>query len=427
MNEDGTYTIPAENLAGLQAKIAKLAKRADKLGVPAPTCTVVETLDIEVRRDIEDAHGHRIGSAPTGEFRRSYKVVVTGEAPCYNGWRLTAVIELDHEEPETPNVVGAVPDAPEADLDVAAWRLMSERCDHCGVNNRRRNKLVVVTHEDGEQKVVGSTCLKDFLGHTSPDAIASWAQWLADLDDVVSEFEGSFGGGETRYDPTYFLAWVVRAISEGGWVSRGTARTYDKTATADQAVAMMRFSHEHPNGETVRGRFYPPLADITEAETAKAAAAWEWAATQGGNDYLDNLAAVAAKASLRSNHLGIAASAVSAYDRAQGREIERKARAEATANSTHFGAVGERLELAGTVTFVKEFPGYAYDSPPKALVKILTTEGNVVTWWCSNAHKAPEQGDQVAGKATVKDHDTYEGTAQTVVTRAKLEVTEAAA
>lgn len=424
MNEDGTYTIPDENLAGLQAKIAKLAKRADKLGVPAPTCTVVETFDEEITESVDGPYGSHGGFRPTGLFARKHLVAVTGEAPRYAGWALTAVIEMDHEEgradggPGEPsaNVVGVVPDAAEADVHVDVWRTLDERCDHCGVNNRNRSKLVVVTHEDGTQKIVGSTCLKDFLGHTSPDAIASWAQWLADLDDVVSEYEESFNGGEIRYDPEVVLAYTRRAIKAHGWTPRSAAQ-FGQNATADHVFDLL-----HPGKGDTRPE------EVTAAERAEAAELMAWA--QGlslDNDYLANLQAVASKLSVRRKHLGILVSLPAAYDRAQGREIERKAKAETAAASKHFGTVGERLDIEGTVTFTREFPGYAYNSPPKALVKILTTEGNVATWWCSNASKAPKMGDKVAGKATVKEHDTYEGSEQTVVTRAKLTVTGAAA
>lgn len=408
------YLIPAANLGGLEAKIAKLAKRADKLGVPAPTIAVGAAIDIAERTD---------AGIETGRTIRHYEVEVTGESPRYDGWHLTAVIEMDPEEGRadggpgqpSPNVVGVVPGAPEAEVHVAEWRLLDERCDHCGVGRRNRKKLVVVTHEDGSQKVVGSTCLKDFLGSTSPDAIAHWAQFLADLDDMVGEFTEPGTGGEFRYDPITYLAWVARAITEFGWVSRSAAYHGTATATADVAIEMWNKFNKQGLARTI-----DPL---TEAEVARATEAWEWAATVGGNDYLDNVSAVAQKLSLRHNHLGIAASIISAFDRERGRVAERAARAAAMADSQFVGKPKERVDVAGEVVLVREFPShYGYDAPPKALVKVVTDEGNLIVWWCSNATKAPAQGDRVSGKATVKEHSLYEGVKQTTVLRAKLDV-----
>jgi hypothetical protein len=297
-----------------------------------------------------------------------------------------------------------------------AWRTMAERCDHCHVSARRRNKLVVVTHENGDRKVIGTTCLRDFLGHQAPATVAGWAEYVADLD--VAEYEeGGFGGAavEERYDAAEFLGWVVRSCAESGWVPRSAVH-FGGTATADDALEQLQLANglRRPrNGEE------RPEA-LTEAERARGAAAAAWAASVAPtNDYLANLNAVARKTSLRRKDLGLAASAVSGYAKSQAREIERAARAEATSASVHVGTVGERLEITGTVSYVREIPG---DFGTRAMVKILS-EGNLLVWWCSNASNAPVQGDEVTGKATVKAHETFNGEVQTVITRAKLEVT----
>lgn len=406
-----TYSIPEANLAGLQAKIAKLVKRAAKLNVPAPSLIVGEPVD---------------SADEYGVVTRAFPVIVSGDAPHYDGWTLTAVIEMDHEEGRidggpgvpSPNVVGVVPGTPDEIVHMDVWRHLAERCDHCHVDNRRRNKLVVVTNESGEQMIVGSTCLKDFLGSTSPDAIASWASVLADLDDLVEGFEDRLPGQEHRYDPIVFLGWVVRAIAEFGWVSKA-ASSADREATAGVALMQM---------ELAAGIRKAPMSErpepLTEAEMAKATAAHEWAMGVGGNDYLDNVAAVAQKLSIRYKHLGIAASIITAFDRDGAKAIEREARVAADANSVFLGAPKEKIEFSGTVILRREFPGFGHYDPPTAMVKILTVEGSVIVWFASNASKAPEQGDVVSGSATVKEHALYEGVAQTKVIRAKLAVAE---
>lgn len=396
--EPRTYRIPAENRGELAAKFEKLAKRAERIGVPAPTFTVVETESRVV----------------DGQVFEADIITVDGEAPRYAGWGLLGTIELDHEEPDTPNVVGIVPGL---DIEIdPEWRATGDRCDHCGVANRGRSKLVIVEHETGERKIVGTTCLRDFLGHTAPDAIAAWCEMLAELDDEVREFEESRGGGETRFDPEAYLAFVARSIRENGWVSRGSAGWTD-TATADDAATEMRlaFGGQLPKGMTEADRPAPP----TEAELTAAREAIAWGREQSGSSYLDNVAAVCQKGSIRHKHFGIIASVVASHQKAQARWIEEKARREAQKDSEHFGEVKDRVEIAGTVTFVRFFDG---DYGTRALVKILTDEGNMVTWWCSNADNAPAQGDKVSGKATIKGHDVYEGVAQTTITRAKLAV-----
>lgn len=406
-----SFTIPAANIGVLEAKIAKLAARARRLGCPEPALVRTGTIERPATYPLD----HPLCGLPIpGRIERFVEVTVTGEAPSYNGWSLAAVIEMDHEEPETPNVVDVI--TGEAD---PAWRTLTERCDHCHVDNRRRNKLVVVDHEDGDRKVIGTTCLRDFLGHQSPENIAARAEWVADLVNLGDDDElyGSANHAELRYETETYLAWVARACTESGWVSRSAAYHGQDTATADVAAGLFAIKL----GLIKVDRHNPMPEDLTAAELAEATAALTWAqAQEPTNDYLANLNAVALKASLGRKHLGVAASIIPGYRRAVEREITRKAEAQATAASTHVGTVGERIELTGTVTFIREFPG---DYGTRALVKILA-DGNLLTWWCSDASKAPEQGQTVTGKATVKAHEDYQGTAQTLITRAKLTVAE---
>ncbi len=399
MTTTRAFRIPVENLPDLTARFEKLAKRAVKLGVPAPTFTAIAIEETDTAGVLDTWHW----------------VVVEGDAPKFAGWELTAVIALDHAEPDAPNVVTTVGDA---DLDeILAWRGLGDVCDHCHVNNRGRNKLVVVTHETGERKIVGTTCLRDFLGHTSPTAIATWAQWIEDAADL-REYEERGARTEYRFDPVTYLAWTVRAITDNGWVPR--SRVGEATPTADAATHLLLLA-----ARVVKpGRFETIPDDLTADELALAAAALDWAqAVAPTNDYLANLAAVASKTSFRYSDLGIAASAITAYQRDHSRAIEKAAAAAATAGSVHFGAVKERLDVTGTVTMVRIFEGFY---GPTALVKLLI-DGNVAVWWCSNVANAPDQGDTVTGKATVKSHEFYEGVAQTVLTRAALTVVEAPA
>ncbi len=408
------YRIPEDNFADFTAKMNRLITRANKLGVAAPVVTETGTETTPIMGT--DALGR---SVDTGRVRLWHLVSVTGEAPKLAGWTFAAVIELDHEAPDAPNVVHVV--TGETD---PAWRTLAERCDHCHVNSRRRNKLVVVDHDNGDRKVVGTTCLRDFLGHTAPENVAAWAEYLTDLDGL-GEFEDEDytprlgGGGEDRWDAPTYLGWVARSVRESGWVARSAVR-FGGTATADDALYLLGLA----SGSVRLGRNEVRPAPLTDAEIAEGAAAAAWAASvdPAGNDYLANLNAVALKPSLRRKDLGLAASILSAYAKVQERELERAARAASTAASVHVGTVGERIELTGTVTFVRYFDG---DYGTRALVKILAS-GNVLTWWCSNADKAPAQGDTVTGKATVKAHEDYQGTAQTLITRAKLTVVEAA-
>lgn len=396
------FRIPDENLADLQSRIAKYQAKAFKLGVPAPE---IEVLSSEWVDDTLD------DGTPSGKVRLVHEVRVAGESPHFNGWKLRAVIDFDHEEPDQPNVVHAIDDAADP-----AWRRMGNTCEHCD-SARRRNKVVVVEHDSGERKVVGTTCLRDFLGSTSPESIASWAEMLSSFDDVAESYEDREPGGhyEQRFRADNYLAWVVRAVKTSGWRSRSDERG----STADLARTLME---DHAKGRS-RGRWgssEPPPEPLSDAEIAEAEAALEWARAipeDVSNDYLANVRAVAGKEGWRWRDLGIGASIVVAKARAEGRERDTNTRRERALAAGYLGTPNAKVSFVGTVTRHLVVDG---EWGPKTLVAIESRDGHSVVWWTTAATK-PEVGAAYAFRATVKRHEPYDGLPQTTILRAKFE------
>lgn len=423
----GTYKIADGYLADLTARFEKLARRAARIGVPAPTFTVVSTTDEpEMVPDLSfEIDGALV---PSGRVLRFHHVTVDGQAPTFDGWHPVAVIDRDIDEaPNGPHVVNALNGYT---ID-QAWRTAGDYCDYCAEHGRThgngRKTLVVVEHEDDTRKIVGTTCLKDFLGGTAPTSIAAWVEILSTLDDLLRSFGHGEAHGENRYYPADYLAWVAKSIRTRGWVSRTRARDYGDYATADAAEAELndaRFASRERRGEIA-----PPEAQ----DSALAEAALEWGQAievdYDTNDYILNLSSVANKSGWRRRDLGLGASLITAYQREQEREIAAKARNADLSGSVHVGTVGERIDLSGKVIFTRSIESYYGVT---LLIKILTDDGNVLTWFASNGgpdvkvgefeYRSVEQGDHLVGKATVKKHDEYQGVNQTVVTRAKVTV-----
>ena len=98
-----------------------------------------------------------------------------------------------------------------------------------------------------------------------------------------------------------------------------------------------------------------------------------------------------------------------------------QAAADAQASSQHIGAPRERFAFEATVVASRQIghePFYPY--APRYLSRLVTTDGNVLVWF-SNKHLERFVDQQVTGKATVKKHDSYRDTAQTIVTRLKVD------
>jgi len=397
-----TYLIPDENLATLRTKIAKLAARSQKLG-----CAPIE-LDVMGEfwtRATDASHG-----LPVSIVRVYHAVEVCGEAPVYEGWSLAARIENGEF---LGDAVGAiVKTVPGVDLPahLRADRVDATHCEHCSTNRRRKDTFAC-SHVDGRWVQVGRQCLRDFLGHASPESLAKGAEHLLDAVGACEEFEGDCGEPWTAlYHGESYLSYVAGAIRSCGWVSKAAA---NERTPATAGIALHEMTRK-PN----QGR---PLFSVRDedCETARAALQWSqaWLAGDGLNDYQLNMRAALGSGVVSHRTMGIVASLIAAHRREIGRALERKREAQ----SVHVGTVKVRREFV--LTLVRE-TGWESDYGYTNLYTFADPDGNCIIWKTGNSlradHEPVRQGDTIKVKATVKEHSTYRGVAQTVVTRAKV-------
>lgn len=402
--------VAASRLQAFRAEIAKWNVQAEKLGLESTTSEILE----------EDlAHPFyvpRCGATEGGDsiiHRRAFLIKVIGVEPVLDGWALAAVV--DHTVTDEANFLRTVPGR---EIDASEYRKAeASRCDHCGYV-RHRNKTFVLQHDErGEEVRVGSTCLKDFLPTTSPEALLDRAsdlfRFLSDAP-VGPELEPS-PHGPIGWDTDEFLAEVARVIREDGWVSRGAAYADARLQASADVAASALAARQNPY---VSSTDRPPAPNDEDVETATSALEWARALpVDAGNDYLDNLA-VACRSHLTTWDLtGIVASAIVAYRRAIGHTHRQEAREEQKATSTHVGEKGERLELELDVVFTRVCAGYYGDSQ---LTKMVDADGNVFVWFASGQHW-PDEGTRISLRGTVKDHDEYQGVAQTILSRCHIQ------
>lgn len=102
------------------------------------------------------------------------------------------------------------------------------------------------------------------------------------------------------------------------------------------------------------------------------------------------------------------------------RALKQDERAQAAAaSSRHVGDRGQRLEMWVRVAFVKDLDGGQFG--PTRLVRMEDVAGNVfVTFSSAGWVWDVEQGQELVLRATVKDHQEYQGVQQTVLTRCKV-------
>lgn len=397
-----SFTLAARRLPALRDAVARIARQADRLGVEAPRLVEGEATTTTRRTPFGDVEETTVA------------VEVFGTTPRLpGGWAFLGALE------HTPTGDLVHGDDPR----VAAFRGQGPHCDHCGLDRARLSTFVLAA-EDGRVVRVGRSCLVDFLGAVRFEVGGLWT--LAhDLEAIGRDDEDGAWGSKIDLgaDRLSLLTLAAAAIRTHGWVPKSFqgAQAIPTAALVDR----MAFGPYGPRSHDRYGMAADPVWEAVEAITvadedrdlAGRVVAWVAALPVGGSEYLENLRTVLAAETVESRRVGLAASAVSAYLREVEKVALRKARDEAQKDSRHLGAVGDRLELDVTVTFVRAFPG---DYGTSYLVTMVTPDGDVVKTFSSGAFGQGAEAGQVARiKGTVKAHETYRDRAETMLARVK--------
>jgi len=393
-----TYTIPDQNLGKLELHITRLARKAAKLGFEPPVLKVLGSRFIEITLD---------DAARTKVTRKVHDVQVQGQAPRIEGWDLIAIIDHFSSGERGRNILRQLPHLVEIELPIT-FRTDEPRCDHCKLERNRHNTFAL-HNEAGEWMLVGSNCLRDFLGHKSPDALANFYQHLFDLLHDAQD-EGWGGGSGTSYiELQSYLARTAAAIEQYGWVSRKRANEEVLQATADLV--------NDPAGKITVN---PEHSDL-----AKATIQWvreTLAIKESLNDYEWNLVAACAEDYIHLRNIGLAASAIVAYKRAMNLIAEREAQAQRPP-SEYVGEIKQRIEIdlkvIRRIDIETDYGRYG------SMLRITVMEdetGNILVWKTGSA--TLDEGESYRIKGTIKAHEEYDGRKQTILTRCQVKCSE---
>lgn len=406
--------IPEVNMQRLTDLLERLNKRAD----------VVGTLPI-----VMQIHGTetREWDKETGAMMQWHDVEVLGEAPVIEGYQLVAV--LDHTYGEE-NMIRRVPRSDEIEIP-EHYRTADADCDHCGYD-RVRNETFLLYGDDYIQ--VGRNCLKDFGAN---EGMIRRIEFMDRVFDEVAEamkIDEPTSIRPSIYDTHKYLSHVTAVIEQHGWLSKGKA--YDQgrfhQATANIAADIMIFDSDE--------------LEISEQDEQVATSALEWIRDKNHDadlsDYEWNLMIACQRDVARPKDFGIVASLIPAYYRATGHwTMNGKVKDKDQPVSEWVGEVGERETFELTVQMAKPVDSYYGKS---TLYLMADADGNIFKWFTTSQpvkremyleyidHPEPEQVAireefemevgwtyQITG--TIKDHDEFNGTKQTGLSRCKID------
>ena len=418
---DSYVTIPESTLDRLEDHIAKLNKRAAKLGL-AP----IEVTEIS-RETRKEWMGRNTKNEDVFRSRVWLTLDVQGDKPTIPGWTLVGAIDHGDVTNGSLNVLraGRGETVPES------YRGARPHCGHCRTTRRRRDTFIL-RGSAGSHMQVGRNCLADFLGaETTAAQLVGWLKFVREIEAMGEEYEqDDFASGPSDYgSANHYLAAVAASVRVDGWVSKGRAWEDGGSSTADAAWSVL-----HPTPYDLKQVDHPKVTP-DDVEVAEKALAWirDLPEAERVEGYLANLYAACASDGFRRKQSGLVASLVgAAFPRAmQDAETERRKAVEAEARShlpisKHISEPKQRLrDIAITIEKIRGWEGhYGYTT----LVAMRDTDNNLLLWYASGdiADDLPAEGTACKLTGTVKRHETYKytGEACTLVNRCKLTVIE---
>lgn len=401
-NETRIFTIPEHRMGDLENKLAFLNKKARKLGVPEITFKVIESF--ERSYDEHPLTGVMLVFPLVIRFNR---VVIDGIEPKFSGW--TFLARIDHEP--GGNIICSIPGV---ELD-KRYRDLGPVCEHCRINRYRKSSFVV-RHEDGTEKQVGSACLKDFLGHGSPEKIAAFCEGIFEAIRIIGDSEFQFGGCCYHYRIIDVLTLTIGVIRTYGWISAQKSQELGGESTA-MTVSGLFFDPTSKASKLIREK----IGQITDEEKGFAELALDWIRNRkeqpnDRGDYLYNLKTICAGEAIDSKRFGLVCSLIPTYRREVEHIIERAAKQSVLSSWIGHPDMG-RMTLKGVK--VVGYNAYENNFGTTHLYRFLANGKDKLTWFASK-NQGIEQGEMVDITFSVKKLDEYKGEHITVITRAKM-------
>ena len=399
------YLIPQVNIEKLANKLEILNRKAVKTQSPLVTYTVGEKVVKYYNKDGDQLPEDRKENA----FRTKtiFNVDVIGVSPKFEGWSFVGTLDYT----ENGNVFRCMPgkEIPEK------FRNVKPVCDHCKTKRSRKDTFILA-HDDGRHIQVGRQCLRDFLGHTSPERIAFLCQFLLELRSMEEE---SLGRGDSWSYPSieYVVSQTVAIVKRYGWVSRHHDEVEQhSTPTTSRVWQHLIFSRKdwEKAEET-------PVA-ISEQDIIDAQIICDWIKAQNNTDnqFIRNLWIVFQEETVSRKNVGLVAAAFKAHEKAT--TAPKKYETEQKYESVYVGEIGKReifkLTVLGSSVIEKDygFRGIGFTT----VIRFKDEAGNRLVWFASGDHTEFEKYKTYTVKATVKKHDEYKDKKQTIVNRVAI-------
>lgn len=381
-----TYTTTRVDFEELTKKVNRIFKKLDKIGANHKF--------YEVRSFVKEVPVYAIDEVTQSTVHvddmrvECVEYVLEFDPYVVGNYRFGATVERTLDENE--NLVYVQEDEDVADF--AQYRKSELVCEHCHTNHNRTKCVVLVDNTTGTHKMVGTACLKDFIGYN----VETFSKYFREIQQILLEnnepeiFEGYRGRYNPAIDVAEYMANCIKLVKTHGYnkeVKEKALQIMYKTKIEEEyleeAKKVIKFFEE--NEDKLDGTFeHDTRIFVTERKPV-------------------------------TSYNGFVAYAYTLYEKIVARELA-KANAEATKALSNFvGTVGQKITITGTINAVT---GYETQYGYTTIYKITDENNNVYIWKTGNT---VDTNGKVQVTGTIKEHNEYRGEKQTVLTRCKVQ------
>jgi hypothetical protein len=285
-------------------------------------------------------------------------------------------------------------------------------CDQCHTN-RRRERIYTVTNPEGDTKQIGSNCLQLFMG-VRPEGL--WTLNDTKIEDSLSDLESSSLGSNSgvSYSLRDVVGVALNLTNDGAnYISRANSTMATKATADEVSLALSEKDKKY------------------DAAKVDDVIAYVRSTSNNGSDYIDNLKSVFGSGNntdmelVKARHVGIAASAVSAWYRENNKPSDIAKEGKPPVNQEWIGTPGDKIIKPMKLTL--EFRAtYPTDYGDKTTMIFRDEDNHLIKWGASNPPEVWEGGVIDISKLTIKEHSTYNDDKQTSIIRPTVKNVESA-
>ena len=331
----------------------------------------------------------------------------------FNGWCSLAMVQ------RKDGIVQCYFD--NADL-IKQYKDTDFHCDHCH-KKVHRNSVVILEHDNGERKVVGTSCVKEFTSGLDGNLIAEVNDYMSILNMRYSELNSLMIGegdadlffeshGVRTYRVIDIVSAAKRLIDRCGFEPSGSMNAtwkfimaeYDRTKTEDEAIAAVEWIKSLSEDEVINSGYLFNLKQIVDAEYCTA------------------------------RHFGLLASLIPSYRKSEYKRL-LDIKNGTSKVSEYVGNVGDKISIK--VTYLNSYT-YNTNFGSSYIHLFVDDNGNIFKWSTGTGLRFTvedtrsnysqwyglDKGATVQLSGKIKDHNEYRNQKQTVLTRCKYEVLE---